>query len=191
MKYPTRATSVGFTVIEVMVALVVIAVGLLGVAKMQGMALATTGTSRLRSLAAIEAASLASAMHANRAYWAATILTTPIQVSGNTATTSDANLTAALATVNSAGTDYCTTSAGAPCTPVTLAATDLQDWANDLKAMLPNSSATISCPSTSTPLSCTIQISWSENAVAVNRQGTNATGTSAFQVPTYKVYVQP
>ena len=71
----------GFTIIEVMVALVVISIGLLGIAKMQALALASTSTSRLRSLAAIQAASLGSAMHANRAYWAAATLTQPIAVS--------------------------------------------------------------------------------------------------------------
>lgn len=191
MKHGPRLAANGFSIIEVMVALVVITVGLLGIAKMQGLALASIGTARLRSLAAIEAASLASAMHANRAYWSTVIFTTPIQVSGSSMTTSDANLTSALSTVAAAGTDYCTTGAGAPCAPVTLAATDLQDWATDLTAMLPNSSAAITCPNTSTPLTCTIQISWSEKAVAINQQGTNTTGANAFQVPTYKVYVQP
>src|ERR1700756_1191655 len=61
----------GFSLIEVMVALIIISVGLLGIAKMQALALASTGTARLRALASIEAASLASIMHSDRAYWAA------------------------------------------------------------------------------------------------------------------------
>ena len=51
-------------------AVVVICVGLLGIAKMQAMAVSNTNMSRQRSLAAIEAASIASAMHSNREYWA-------------------------------------------------------------------------------------------------------------------------
>src|ERR1700743_819427 len=61
----------GFTLIEVMVALIIIAIGMLGIAKMQALALSTTESSGVRSLVAIEAASLASSMHANRDYWVA------------------------------------------------------------------------------------------------------------------------
>ena len=53
----------GFSLVEVMVAVIVICVGLLGIAKMQALALSNTTTSRLRALAAIEAAGLASAMN--------------------------------------------------------------------------------------------------------------------------------
>ncbi len=191
MRRCERVRSAGFTIIEVMVALVVISVGLLGIAKMQALALSSTSTSRLRSLAAIEGASLASAMHANRAYWAAATLTQPIKVSGDTATTSDANLTAALATVAAATHDYCQPGYGAPCDPATMAATDLQEWASELNKLLPDPEATIACPPTSTPLSCTIQIRWSENAVSSNKQADVTATTAEFRVPTYTLYVEP
>ncbi len=183
--------STGFTIVEVMVALVIISVGLLGIAKMQALALSSTGVSRLRSLAAIEAASLASAMHANRAYWSKATLVQPIAVTGATATTSDVNLRAALTTVNAAGGDYCITGAGAPCAPVTMAGADLQAWATELNTMLPNATAQITCPSGFTPLSCTILINWTENAAAMNTQSANAPATGAFQIPTYTLYVEP
>ena len=66
-KHPIPRVLQGFSLVEVMVAVVVICVGLLGIAKMQAMALSNTTMSRQRSLAAIEAASIASAMHSNRA----------------------------------------------------------------------------------------------------------------------------
>jgi len=189
------ACSAGFSIIEVMISLFVISIGLLGVAKMQALALSSTGVARLRSLAAIEGASLASAMHANRAYWTQATLTQPIAVTSAAATTSDANLTAALAVVRNAmrsgSEDYCSTGHGAPCAPVTIAAADLQEWASDLNRMLPNSSALITCPTTSIPLSCTIQITWSENSVAVNKQAADATDTGAFRIPTYRLVVEP
>src|SRR5262249_49090206 len=65
-----RRRSAAFTLVEVMVALIVLSIGLLGIASMQAMALSSTTNARMRSLAAIEAASLASVMHTNRAYWA-------------------------------------------------------------------------------------------------------------------------
>src|SRR5215471_3607666 len=72
-----RARADGFSLVEVMVAVVIICVGLLGIAKMQALALSSTTTSRLRALAAIQAAGLASAMHSNREYWAGTAGATP------------------------------------------------------------------------------------------------------------------
>jgi PHD/YefM family antitoxin component YafN of YafNO toxin-antitoxin module len=133
-------------------------------------------------------------MHANRAYWTTATLSQAIVISGASVTTSEANLTAALNTVKSAGTSYCVTGHGAPCAPVTVAAVDLQEWASDLKTVLPNASARVDCPMTNTPLSCTIQINWSENAVAINKQAADAVDPAApaqFQIPSYKLHVEP
>ena len=66
-----------------MVAVVVICIGLLGIAKMQAMALSNTSMSRQRSLAAIEAASFASAMHSNRAYWGNFAVDFNVSITGN------------------------------------------------------------------------------------------------------------
>ena len=52
---PKRRTG-GFSLVEVMVALIVVSVGLLGLAKMEAVALASTTVAGNRSLAAIEAA---------------------------------------------------------------------------------------------------------------------------------------
>ena len=172
-----------------MIALVIIVIGLLGVAKMQALSLASTSVSRLRALAAIEAASLASSMHVNRAYWAAATLTSPIVITSSTATTSDSTLSSAFTTVGSAGTAYCIPGAGAPCAPVTMAAADLRGWATEMNRMLPNASARITCPTTSIPLTCSIQISWTENAVAINKQ--SGTTGGAFRIPTYTLDVEP
>ncbi len=76
----------GFSLIEVMVALIIIAVGMLGIAKMQALALSTTQSSGTRSLVAIEAASLAASMHANRDYWATSApssFTVSVQATGS------------------------------------------------------------------------------------------------------------
>lgn len=181
----------GFTIIEVMVALIVICIGLLGIAKMQALALANTSTSRLRSIAAIQAASLASAMHANRAYWAAATLTSPISVTRASTTTSDSALSEALTAVGAVSDDYCMPDHGAPCTPVTLAATDLRDWAKGLKDTLPNASAVITCPTTSSPLNCTVQVTWTEGSVALTKQAADAAAGGSFQNPTYILYVEP
>ncbi|MEP7246485.1 MAG: prepilin-type N-terminal cleavage/methylation domain-containing protein [Gammaproteobacteria bacterium] len=190
----------GFTVIEAMVALIIISVGLLGVAKMQALTIASTSTSRLRSLAAIEGASLASAMYANRAYWGVIPVSTIITIDDGAVTTSEANLKAAVATVSGSANrkQYCQVGMGAPCAPVTMAATDLQQWADDLKLQLPGSLATINCPTVNTPRTCTILINWTEHAVAMTKQQADEEAKRdpsdpplEMLNPDYKLYVEP
>jgi type IV pilus assembly protein PilV len=190
----------GFSLIEVLVALIVVSVGLLGIAKMQAVAYSSTGVASKRSLAAIEAASLASSMHANRAYWAApNIVPLTTTVTGPAVTaSSDPQL---LAVTNC-------TSGGGPsnCTPAQLAAYDLNGvngWAPTLKQLLGTSDqATITCisPAVSTaPVTCTVNIQWTENQVAANSQEAaaataaegNPAATAAFQLPSYTLYIEP
>ena len=86
----------------------------------------------------------------------------------------------------------CTTAGGAlPCTIQALAAYDLQRWAAAVNTLLPNPVSTIICSITvGVPVDCTIRLTWGENAVAINQQGT-ATGAATFNVPTYTLYVEP
>lgn len=186
----------GFTLVEVMVALFVIAIGMLGIAKMQALALSSTGVSRGRALAAIEASSLAAAMHANRAYWASTDVAPSVTISAGGATATTADLTAALTLAAQAayicsGGDSCLCNAGAlaPCTPVNLAGNDLGSWANDVNNLLPAATATVTCNPADSPVDCTIAMSWNENAVAINAQ--ESANTPALQTAQYALYVVP
>src|ERR1700675_2427505 len=69
-RFAASAGADGFTLIEVLVALIITAIGLLGIAKIQALVYANTSSASARGLVAIQAAGLAAAMHANRAYWA-------------------------------------------------------------------------------------------------------------------------
>jgi type IV pilus assembly protein PilV len=185
-----RSIQHGFTMIEVMVALVIMSIGLLGIAKMQALSVSSTSTSRLRSVAAYEAAGMASAMRANRAYWSAASLAKPVNVSAGAASSTDSTLSAAITAVGAGVVDYCVS--GTSCKPVTMAADDLQRWAYELNFMLPNSTALITCPTLTVPPTCTISITWDEKAVAMNKQAAAVTSTTAnFRLPTYVLYVQP
>ena len=179
----------GFTLLEVMVALFVLSVGLLGVVKLEALAYASTNVAAKRSIAALEAASLAASMHVNRGYWTtpdpsgATIVVTPATVS----VTAGAPLLAGLGT----GAQNCRSTA-IPCQPLNMALYDLQQWAaptgavgSALQAISPNVRATINC-GTATPISCMINIQWSENTVNMSAQ---ETGTLAG--PSYTLYVEP
>jgi type IV pilus assembly protein PilV len=175
---PAMPRSRGFSLVEVMVALIVCSVGMLGLAKMESLALSSTSVASGRSLAAIEASSLASMMHADRDYWATTLATgTPIPVDGTYTAATD-----------------CRFGLGAPCLPQAMAFYDLAQWAASMKTLLPGFAATITCTTTvNLPVSCAIQIQWAENAVAINKQQASATqnNMTALTGPNYILYVQP
>jgi type IV pilus assembly protein PilV len=186
----------GFSLIEVMVAVIVICVGMLGIAKMQALSVSNTTTARLRSLAAIEAASLASAMHSNRQYWASTALPFNVGLSAGVIASSDAALATQAATDQATVPDN--VCLGVQCTALQLAAFDVARWSTNLTGLLPNPTANIVCPAqpgVAAPPSCTITVSWTEKAVAINLQEANpaacTAATGCFQVPTYTLYVEP
>jgi type IV pilus assembly protein PilV len=175
----------GFTLLEVMISLIIVSIGLLGIAKIHALAYSSTATAGTRSLVALQAAGLAASMHSNRTYWAAGFAT-PIKIT-NTAI-DDATLDAAAATA-----DYCVFGSGTtPCTPPVMAAFELHTYAAQLSAALPNSTPTtiITCPKNPTPVNCTIKVTWNEKAVSINQQGLAGTGPSTF-APAYMLYVEP
>jgi type IV pilus assembly protein PilV len=194
-------TQRGFSLIEVMIALVVVSLGLLGVAKLEAVSYSSTTVANKRSLAAFEAASLAAAMHVNRGYWtntdpagaSITVTQGPVVTVG----TGAANLAASLAAVAPAnpfpnGPGTCT-SIVTPCAVTDLAAYDLMNWAAAVSAVLPNSTETIACGAL-TPVTCTITINWGESSVATDAQeaaAQTANPNAAFETPTYTLYVQP
>lgn len=192
----------GFSLVEVMVALVVVSIGLLGIAKMQALALSSTGTAKMRSLASIEAASLASALRADRNYWSAITANLTVNVSSTGVVTSTQD-----PTLNAAPASHCA-SVAAPCTSAQVAAQDLSDWATGLVvgaagavAVLPGGSAVITCQVDATganPVTCRITLTWNENVVGLNT-ATSATATAAqnqaalsnISQTQYILYVQP
>jgi type IV pilus assembly protein PilV len=207
----------GFSLVEVMVAVVVICVGLLGIAKMQALAMSNSNTSRLRSLAAIEAAGLAAAMHSNREYWAGNVppatitvnaLANPQIQSSDAVLQADAGVDLAQSPSNPSfivapcvGSNNGLTTCGPAVIPGTpglpLAAFDLARWTASLNALLPNPQSTITCgavPGVNSPVSCTIQITWNEKAVSMTQQEAQTealNGPSQIEKPVYFLYVEP
>jgi len=189
VRRPKRC-SAGFSLIEVMVALVVVSIGMLGLAKMESLALASADVSGMRTIAAIEASSLASMMHADHDYWGralapvnpvtVTVVSNAVNIVGDTNLATTGNI--------------CTVAGSGSCNVSQLAAYDLQNWGADLQKLLPGYTATIACtPATlaaspPSPVTCTITINWVENAVAANSQQTNL---AVLAKPTYTLNVQP
>lgn len=204
MKTPKRRTLAGFSLVEVMVAMALISIGLLGIAKMQALALSTTGSASSRSLAAMEASGLASTMHADRAYWSAGLAPATVTIQGGTITSAgpaDPTLSTPV---------LCTAASGNPlpyCAANQVAAYDLQSWATSLQGILPGANSTINCLTNTFPISCTIVIQWSENTVAVNAQEQSAmtatraramvrrvgagNGSADFDQASYTLFVEP
>jgi type IV pilus assembly protein PilV len=149
----------GFSLIEVMITLVITAVGLLGVAKMQALAIGNTKTAGSRALAAIHAAGMASAMHANKAYWAARLAPANVSVNVGANVLSDVTLQA-----------QSTDCISSNCTPVQMAAYDLKLWGAALTRQLPGGTGALACPVVVSPtqVECTLTVNWSERHVGVN-----------------------
>jgi len=195
----TARRATGFSLVEVMIALIIISVGLLGIAKLEAVVLSSTGTSRLRALVALQAESLADAMHANRDFWNGTsgdwtstvgVTVTVTNGIASVGATNSAHLSSALSSPPT-----CTTT----CTPVNLAGYDLTQWASGtaniggLAQLLKNSTASISCLATTAtnPASCTVTINWNETTVAANQQEAAAGAPTAFASESYSLVVQP
>ena len=176
----------GFTLIEVLVALIVISVGLLGIVGMEALALSSSSSARMRSLASIEAASMAAAMHANRAFWSTNVIT--VTLSGQPAAVT------APTTLAGAGDDDCNATTTPACVPAALAATDLARWGEALSKVLPNPQATINCPNGPPPLSCTISLQWTDNIVNLSASQKTGAANAKFASDAnhkYVLYVQP
>jgi type IV pilus assembly protein PilV len=169
-------SAAGFSMVEVLVALVVLSVGLLGIAKMQALGLSSNAVAGKRALAAIQADSIAAAMHENRAFW----------TSAAAVTTWTASTTVVPPSCAQGG-------AAAPCTPTALAAYDLYVWAQNLNLLLlnANSVGTVICAAT-VPVTCQVTITWTEKTLAINTQGQAAAqAVAGTNLPSYTLFVEP
>lgn len=191
----------GFSLVEVMIALIIIAVGMLGIAKLEAVVLSNTGISRVRALVALQAASLADTMHADRKFWdgasgdwTTNPLTVTATVSSGTATLAATNSS----TLNSAlgSPANCT----AYCSPVNIAAYDVNQWIvgtaasgnkSGLSGVLKNYTSTVTCSSVTGVVTCTIQVVWTESTAAANQQEAQSGAPTAFQQQTYTMVVEP
>ena len=198
MKLRRRSAS-GFSMIEVMVALIVIAIAVFGTAKIQALTINATHNSASRSIAALQAASLAAAMRANPAYWGSASAPPPNLVTtytysastGTGSTATDASLTAL--------TTDCSTTV---CSPQAMAAYDLRSWLaslNGVSAALPAGGADVQCatPTSTVPETCIVRVWWVEKAVGttnVLNSATSVLNNSLFtgtNAQSYTLVVQP
>lgn len=168
----------GFSVIEVMMALAIVSISMLGIAKMLALAISDTGLAAYRSLASIEVASLASAMRVNHAYWRTGAVPSRIEIDGTQV--DDPSGTFGGAPVD------CT---AAPCTPAQLANADLLLWIDDVHRQLPGDRATLACAlDADYRTMCTITLTWTEKLL--DPRQLDAPG-AALPAPTTTLEVRP
>ena len=188
MKHSIR----GFSLIEMLVALLVISIGLLGIAKMQALALSNTSGGRIRALAAIEAGGLASAIASDRNYWG-NVSTLNITVTAGSTGPSISSSDTTLASTSSCNVGD--TPNIAPCTSNQMAAYDLNSWAKEFQGIMAVTGATnyfaqITCSAYVTAngqVTCQITVNWAENNVLANTSQT----TTGMAAPSYTLYVSP
>jgi len=147
----------GFTLIETMVALLVISVGMIGVAALHGQALASSGIALRRSVAIGFASDIADRVRVNRgagvAYQAAA---------------ADNNC------------DDPTGGGGVDCTPAQMAAHDLFVWRAQIAQNLPGGTGAVAVNTATNPTTYTVTVSWAEPTQALP-----VTFVMAFQLPIY------
>ena len=177
----------GVSFIEVLVALVIISVGLLGIAKMQALAISSTRTSGVRSLIAVEGESLAAAMEANSVYWAQVagpVTTFTATVNGATVSSSDSTM--------AASTTNCTLAscvgASPQATGAPMAAYDLAQWGLALQNVVPTATGSVAC--SGSPVTCTIGVTWQETYTGMNA-ATQFTAAAQTVTQYYDLVVQP
>ncbi len=152
----------GFTLVEAMVALVVLSVGMLGIAAMYGQGLTAGRTADQRTRAVNLVADMADRIRANRL--------------------------GAAAYEGAAADQHCDPQHGGPvaCTPAEMAAHDLYVWNEELADPhmgLPQGAGSVRYDATTTPPTYTISVSWTQTG-----QGTEAgvkTYALAVQVPDF------
>lgn len=174
---PTQKRHTGFTLIEVMIAVLIFSFGLMGVAALMVLSVKTNHSAYLRTQASFLAQSFADRMRANMTQIAA--------YNG----TYDAS---------TAGADPC--AGGIACLPAQVVNRDRALWSQQLVNALPNPAATVACgggllgvPGQRTPPyagQCTLTIQWDEATLS---RGTFAAdpGTAAANLQTFAWVFQP
>lgn len=172
----------GFTMLEVMIALLVFSLGLLGMAGLLAVSVQTNHSAYLRTQATFLAQGMADRMRANNlGLWNG----------GGSATSSAYDGTYDSTTAGSTGTNCLGANS---CSWSQVVARDKLIWSNQLASFLPNPSATIACTPTGTappddtlverpPYTgqCTITIAWNEKSAEQNLSDTTASLTWVFQ----------
>ena len=138
-----KKTQAGFNLVEAMVSLVVISVGMIGIAALYGQGLGAGRTAMDRTVAVNLAADMADRIRLNRV--------------------------AGAAYEGAPSNQPCGPGALNPCTPAQMAAYDLFVWLQQVGQQLPNGQGTVAFDGATTPPSFTISVRWQETGLGEAR----------------------
>jgi len=142
LSFNSRLNSQGFTLVEILVTVIVLSIGLLGLAGLQLNGLRSNHSAYLRSQATLLTLDIADRMRANRTS----------AVSGNY----DIDIGDVPAAATCTGT-------GANCAPSTLAGADLSQWKNHLSDSLPQGDGAIARVALGAKTLVTITVQWDDS----------------------------
>ena len=156
----------GFSMLEVLISLVVILIGVLGVAGIQLLAIKNTDWARYQSQAAILATDMVNAIQMNPAYWS-----------------SNPNITVNGAVIGGGLAGFASCNA-TNCTPTEQAGFDVSSWGTSLANTLPNGTGSVACvPSVTSPTICTVTVSWTVTEPGIFTSNNVGGGAAAVQTP--------
>ena len=180
----------GLTLLEVLVAMAVFALVMLGAASAQLTAISSTRNANMRSYAAFSTDSLAAIMRSNPAFWRMLDSNFNLKIDTTTDASTGAVIPVYSATVNLSSydldftTDGCNIAVGG-CLPSEMAVYDLKKWSDDWVLSVTSPVATISniAATGETPL-MRITLSWRQKQMSDTGTGTDSPGMLTNQYST-------
>lgn len=167
MNQATPLQQLGFSMIEIMVTMVIIALALLGSAGLQAYSMKTNMGGQYRNQAAFFVSDIIERMEANKVYAASTV------VGYSTALTTTVNCEATAA------------SAVVACSPATLAAYDVKRWKDAISAVLPQGTGTVTQSVTGNPSTYTVTVNWVDRKTNASYSvASAAAATEGFSITT-------
>ncbi|NNM80051.1 MAG: type IV pilus modification protein PilV [Gallionella sp.] len=171
MKTPNKhqAFQQGFSMLEILITLVIVATALLGTAGLQAHALKTNMGGQFRNQAVFLSADIAERMEANKVQ---------AVLAGGYALAAGAAIPAASTACNTG-----------PCTPAQLAQYDLANWQAAIAAVLPQGTGVITQTVVGNPSTYTIVINWVDratNQISAGSAVANAGRSETYSITTDK-----
>ncbi|MGA9854742.1 MAG: type IV pilus modification protein PilV [Gammaproteobacteria bacterium] len=157
-----QALTTGFSLLEVLIALVILSVGLLGIAGLMATTLKSNDSAYMRTQATTLAYNMLDRMRTNLA--------------ATNTLTYNVTMPASATTSNS---EACTTGS---CSYTDLAAYDMGQWEYDLGQTLPQGRGSITSVAAGGPVSVTITVLWNDSRAQASLQKTGAPVATTFSL---------
>ena len=156
--------SAGFSLLEVLIALVILSVGLLGIAALMSTALKSNSSAYMRTQATALAYNIIDRMRANLPAVGLGSYDTPMPAAPSAATSSPPTCT------------------GSPCTSAALANYDIAQWEYDLKTQLPQGMGAIATNAAGGIDTVTVTVLWNDSRAHDSLQKSGAPTATTFSL---------